>query len=93
MKVIQNIGHYIHNINREEFHFLRPDALYLFIPLAFIFILLLVGNKSNNKWQKLIAPHLRPFMFSKGSPWAIMWPLLSFVIASSLSILGVAGPT
>lgn len=93
MKVIQNIGHYIHNINREEFHFLRPDALYLFIPLAFIFILLLVGNKSNNKWQKLIAPHLRPFMFSKGSPWAIMWPLSSFVIASSLSILGVAGPT
>jgi Ca-activated chloride channel family protein len=93
MKMIEDIRNGINRINWEEFHFLRSEAFYLFIPLLFILILLLAGNKSSSKWKKMIAPHLRKFMFSKGNWWAMSLPLITFTLAVLLSILAIAGPT
>lgn len=93
MKVLQEIKNIIAHFNWEEFHFLRPQAFYLFIPLALIMILLIVGNKSNAKWKNIVAPHLRSFMFSKGNWWAMALPLITFALGSAISIIAVAGPT
>ena len=81
------------NINWEQFHFLRPVALYLFIPLAAIAALLILGNKEKKRWKQLIAPALRPFLFTKGNAGAIILPLAFFVLGLSLLILAMAGPT
>src|SRR5262245_14502236 len=80
-------------IDWKQFHFLRPNALYLFIPVGVIVLLLLAGNREQRKWKRIIEPALRPFMFSKASLWAIILPLLLFIIGSSFTILGLAGPT
>jgi Ca-activated chloride channel family protein len=93
MKILQDIKSIVSSFNWVEFHFLRPHAFYLFIPLAVIVILLVAGNKSSTKWKAIIAPHLRSYMFSKGSWWSIALPLASFALGLALIIVGIAGPT
>lgn len=85
--------HIITTIQWEQFHFLRPAMLYLLIPLAVIVVILVIGNGDSKKWRNIIHPVLRPYMFSKGSIWAIVLPLLLFILASVFSILALAGPT
>ncbi len=81
------------SFNPHVFHFLRPWALWLFIPLAVILIILVLSNKEQKKWKNVIAPHLRPYMFSKGSRWAIVLPLILLALGLSCMILALAGPT
>ncbi len=90
---MKEIIQHISSIDWNAFHFLRPQALWLFVPLGVILLILLLGNREQKKWRKVIAPALRPFMFSKGNPWAIILPLLLMLIAMSCMILGLAGPT
>lgn len=80
------------NINWEQFHFLRPGALYLFIPLVLTAVLLILGNKEKKQWKQMIAPVLRPFLFTRGNRRAVIWPLAFFLLGTSLVILGIAGP-
>ncbi len=82
----------ITHIDWDAFHFLRPKALYLFAPLLLIILLLLIGNKEHKKWKTLIAKPLRPYMFNRGSHWAIVIPMLLFIIGMSAMIIGLAGP-
>lgn len=79
-------------IDWTAFHFLRPKALYLFLPLAAVMLLLFTGNREQKKWKVFIAEPLRRYMFSKGSHKAILLPLFSFATGISFMILGVAGP-
>ena len=81
------------HIDTDLFHFLRPEWLWLFIPMALIIIMTLIGNKSKKSWKKAIAPHLRPFVIGKGSKYAILGPLTLFLIISSILIFSTAGPT
>lgn len=81
-----------YDIDWQLFYFLRPEWLWLFIPLFVIILLILLTNKEKNKWKKLIAPHLRPFVFTKANRSAIIIPLLLLTIASSLMIISIAGP-
>src|ERR1700744_1722769 len=83
----------ITKIDWKEFHFIRPLALYAFIPLLVIVLLLVIGNKERRRWKIVIAKHLRPFMFNRGSSWAIVVPIIFFVIGVSAMIIGLAGPT
>ncbi len=82
----------ITKIDWKEFHFLRPQALYLFVPLIVIVLLLIIGNKERRRWKQAIAKPLRPFMFNKGSRWAIVVPILFFIMGLSCMIIGLAGP-
>ena len=93
MNYLQQLKDIITHIDWQQFHFLRPKALYLFVPLAVIVLLLILGNKERRKWKTMIDASLRKYMFTKGSRWAIVLPLLAFIIATSCVILGVAGPT
>ncbi len=81
------------SFNPDAFHFLRKQALWLFIPLAIAVILFLTGNRERNKWKQIIASHLRPYMFNKGNPKAIIFPLLFFILGMSFMIIALAGPT
>lgn len=83
----------ISSFDWQLFHFLRPKALYLFAPLAVIVLLLIVSNRDKKKWKGIVEEHLRPFMFSKSSRWAILLPLLLFITATTLGILALSGPT
>ena len=81
------------HINWEEFHFLRPQLLWL-LPAVFLsFILAMSGLRETIKWKEVIAPHLRPFMIKKGSENIKKWMHVGLFITLSLAILGVAGPT
>jgi len=91
--MIQGLEKIIGDFNWEQFHFLRPKALYLFVMLGCIALLLLISNRERKSWKTIIAPALRPFMFSVGNRWAVLGPLVFFVLASSFMILALAGPT
>src|SRR5215467_11382177 len=91
--ILTKLKNIIASFDWEQFHWLRPKALYLFMPLAIIVLLLILGNREHKKWKYIIQPALRPFMFTKGSIWAILLPLLLFIVGSSFVIGGLAGPT
>lgn len=79
-------------IDWQQFHFLRPVALYLFIPLVLIVAILLAGNREPQRWKRMIAPVLRPYLFTGGNRWSLLLPLVFFVLGISAAILGTAGP-
>ncbi len=81
------------SFNWQQFHFLRPPALWLLVPLAVMVILLLMTNWEKKKWTQVVAPALRPFMFSKGSKTAILLPLFLLLLGGSCMIVALAGPT
>ena len=86
------IKEYLH-IDWSLFHFLRPEWLWLFIPIAIIALLTFIKSSSEQKWQKRIAPHLRPFIINKGSRFAQLGPIILFIIITSLMVISTAGPT
>ncbi len=77
----------------HAFHFLRPWALWLYIPLIIVVLLLVLSNREQKNWKNIIAPALRPYMFSKSSKKAIILPLLSLFFGLFFMILALAGPT
>jgi len=80
-------------IDWEAFHFLRPAFLWLLLPTVLIFALQLLSMKQKTSWKKVIAPHLRKYMISKGSNRRIVLiNLVAFMILVP-GILGIAGPT
>lgn len=81
------------SFNRDAFHFLRPSLLYLLYAAAGIAVLLWLANRQRRKWSWIVAPALRPFMFRKGSAFALPGPLLFYVAGAVLGILALAGPT
>jgi len=81
------------HIDWANFHFLRPALLWLFLPLGILLILSLISAKEDIKWEKVIAPHLRPFMIKKGSESLKKWMQIFLVFILSLATIGVAGPT
>ena len=64
---------WISHINWEDFHFLRPQLLWLLIPVLILLIIGLFGLRESIKWKHVIAPHLRPFLIQKGSDILKKW--------------------
>lgn len=87
-----NIAEWLH-IDWELFHFLRPQWLWLFIPTILVILFVTLTNRSEHSWQKIIAPHLRPYVIAKGSRFAILGPLFLYILAASLMIIAASGPT
>ncbi len=77
----------------QHFHFIQPLWLWAFVPVLVILLLIILSNRESNKWQQFIAPHLRPFLFVKGSKRAFWLPLVAYFLAGSLMVLALAGPT
>lgn len=80
-------------INTDQFHFMRPEWLWLFVPMVIIVVLGWFGSKQKNKWEQKIESHLLPFMIKRGERFESIGPFLAFIIATSFMIVAVAGPT
>lgn len=80
-------------IDWAEFHFLRPLFLWLGVPLVVIFLLGFLQMRQDLSWQKVIAPHLRPFVIKKGSEKAQFGMQLILLLGLGFGIMGLAGPT
>jgi Ca-activated chloride channel family protein len=81
------------HIDWNEFHFLRPQFLWLLLPLALILIIGLIVVREQVRWKRHIATHLRPFVIKKGSEAKKRWIQLFTFIALSIAVLGLAGPS
>ena len=81
------------NINWQEFHFIRPIFLWLLILAILILVLGFLSFRKQAKWQKFIAPHLRPYVINAGSEKKLKWIRFMSVVFISIAILGLAGPT
>lgn len=81
------------HIDWGKFHFLRPEFLWLLVVVAILFIVGFLSFRDEEKWKKMIAPHLRPYVIQKGSGSLrmLMHTLLSIFMA--IACLGLAGPT
>ena len=81
------------HINWEDFHFLRPQLLWLLIPVLILLVIGLFGLRESVKWKHVIGPHLRPFMIQKGSDQIKKWMHIGLFLVLSMAVLGSAGPT
>ncbi|TAJ15500.1 VWA domain-containing protein [Marinilabiliaceae bacterium JC017] len=81
------------NLNWQQFHFIREEWLWAFIPLLMILLLVILSNRDKTKWKVLIASHLRPYLFTQSSKTSTVLPALAFLMAGSLLICAMAGPT
>ncbi|GGZ41442.1 hypothetical protein GCM10007049_38410 [Echinicola pacifica] len=79
-------------INWSEFHFLRPEYLWLFLPMFLLFGLSLFFFQDQNKWKKFIAPALRPYVIRKGSNTQRIVMLSLFVLGFSFGLMALSGP-
>jgi Ca-activated chloride channel family protein len=80
-------------INWDEFHFLRPEFLWLILPSGLILLLGLLNLKQSISWKGIIAPHLRTYVIQKGSNRTklIMHSVSFFGLV--FGSLALAGPT
>lgn len=85
--------HDIGNFNSAQFHFLRPEWFWAFIPVALIVALILLTSREDKKWKKVIAPALQPFMFTREKRNTLSYPLIAFLLIASMAILAMTGPT
>jgi Ca-activated chloride channel family protein len=81
------------NINLNDFHFLRPLFLWLLVPAIISLVLGLINIQKQARWQKHIAPHLRPFVIKTGSEMKLKLIRVITILIFSIAILGLAGPT
>lgn len=81
------------NIDWNDFHFLRPEALWLLLPAFVALLLALIGLRERVKWESVIAVPLRPFMIKKGSERFKRRMHIILFLLISIAIVGAAGPS
>jgi len=81
------------HINWEDFHFLRPDYLWIAIPALIIILMGFVFYKQKNAWTKTIAKHLLPYVIQKGTTWKSRLIHLSILLMFAFGFVGFLGPT
>ena len=75
----------------NDFHFLRPNLLFLFIPFFILVFFLLSSKRSSNIWNKVCAKDLLPYVLEKKAKLHSIPYILIFSIGSLL-ITAAAGP-
>ncbi|WP_346859172.1 VWA domain-containing protein [uncultured Draconibacterium sp.] len=86
---IKDIAHF----NPDQFHLLRPVWLWGFVVVLVVALIIVFTSREDRKWKKVIAPALQPYMFTKEKRAAVTFPLIAFVLISTIGILALAGPT
>ncbi len=77
----------------QQFHFIRPDWLWLLLPAAGLTVLTIFYGHKRSDWYQLIAPHLSEKLVKSdtGSSQFLLW--FAIIIALLLSIIALAGPS
>jgi Ca-activated chloride channel family protein len=81
------------HIDWNEFHFLRPQFLWVLLPLALLLIIGLIVVREEVSWKRHIAVHLRPFVIKKGSETMKRWMQVITFLVLSIAVVGLAGPS
>ena len=76
----------------EQLHFLRPDAFYAFIPLLLFVVLYLTSKATSRSWSAVCDDKLLPHILIAGGRKSGILPMLLIIIATSISIIALAGP-
>lgn len=80
-------------IDFSEFHFLRPEWFWA-LPVLFVIAgLWWRRGLSRGEWAALCDEHLLPFILEQQPGRKSRLPWLLFVIATSLAVIAMAGPT
>jgi Ca-activated chloride channel family protein len=76
----------------EQLHFLRPEAFYAFIPLLLFALLYLTSKATSRSWSAVCDDKLLPHILIAGGRKSGILPMLLIIIATSISIIALAGP-
>jgi Ca-activated chloride channel family protein len=76
----------------EQLHFLRPEAFFAFIPLLLFVVLYLTSKASSPSWKAVCDNKLLPYVLTTGSKRSSLLPMLLIILATSVSIIALAGP-
>ncbi len=76
----------------DQFHFLRPEALYAFVPLLLFVVLYLTSKATSRSWQAVCDDKLLPHVLIAGGKKSGVLPMLLIITAASISIVAMAGP-
>ena len=76
----------------EQLHFLRPEAFYAFIPLLLFVVLYLTSKATSRSWKAVCDDKLLPHILIAGGRKSGILPMLLIIIATSISIIALAGP-
>jgi Ca-activated chloride channel family protein len=76
----------------EQLHFLRPEAFYAFIPLLLFVVFYLTSKATSRSWKAVCDDQLLPHILIAGGRKSGILPMLLIIIATSISIVALAGP-
>jgi Ca-activated chloride channel family protein len=76
----------------DSCHFLRPEWLWLILPLALLLWLLDRRRGRAGSWQAVCDAQLLPYILQGSEVRPARWPLLVMGLAGLLAILALAGP-
>ncbi len=77
----------------NEFHFLRPDWLWLLPPLAMLLFWLWRQQLHSRNWQAVCDSQLLPYLLLGRSQRRRNWPLHLILLALLLAVIALARPT
>jgi len=80
-------------IDWAEFRFLRPDCLWLLIPVLVAPLIGILTYRREVRWTRVIPPHLRPFVITRGNDRARWFMNTAMFIALAFGVFGLSGPT
>ncbi len=80
-------------IDWNAFHFLRPDFLWILIPVSILPLIGILSARHEVRWKNIIAPHLRSFVIQKGNEQLKTVMHLILFVALGCGVLSLAGPT
>ncbi|MBR8534965.1 VWA domain-containing protein [Carboxylicivirga sediminis] len=77
----------------EQLHFIRPQALWLLVPVVLFPLFYLIRSDNSDKWVKRISPHLRQYVIRKGDFRALYAARFLLVFGWVLIVLSLSGPS
>jgi Ca-activated chloride channel family protein len=77
----------------SNFHFLRPEWLWLLIPAALLYLVVLRREDAARRWKDIIAPELLENLLIRRRPLWRFRPVHATCLAIALAAVGLAGPT
>ncbi len=76
----------------RDFHFLRPEWFYAFIPALILFLLIRFRLNSTSSWERTIDPALLPHLLVRPTGKVSRNPFSLLLLAWMLAIIALAGP-
>ncbi len=79
-------------IDWSLFHFLRPQFLWLMIPVFLAAVIGILSIRQEVRWTKFIPAHLRPYVIRKGNDRVKIFMNAVLFFALGFGVLALSGP-